>query len=159
MEKEEKKIWEKMTFCVVWLGEKREEKSGETQVFSSRVHQNTFFPNWGEIKRENGNTKVTIRFFFFSFFSSRILLLIYFGFSFSIYSFFSFFFHFCHFILLLLHFFLLVNQIIRFFLSSLLGFYFFYFLFFLKKCPSIHNFNENIICYFFYLIYLRDIWE
>ena len=94
----------------------------------------------------------TIRFFFFFFFI-RFLLLIYYGFSFSIYSFFSFFFHFCHFILLLLHFF---NQLIKSFVFFSRLFWFFFFFFF-KKCPSIHNFNENIICYFFYLIYLRDI--
>ena len=78
----------------------------------------------------------TIRFFFFFFI--RFLLLIYYGFSFSIYSFFSFFFHFCHFILLLLHFF---NQLIKSFVFFSRLFRFFFFFFFFNNCPTKNNFN------------------
>ena len=60
------KIWkmrekgrEKITFCVILLGEKRGVKTNGAQVFYSQARQNTFSPNWGEMWRENENTKMS----------------------------------------------------------------------------------------------------
>ena len=60
------KIWkimekgkEKITFCVILLGEKRGVKTNGAQVFYSQACQNTFSPNWREMWRENENTKMS----------------------------------------------------------------------------------------------------
>ena len=127
-------------FCIVWLGEHRKGKFGRAQVFSLRIHQNTISPNWGEIRKENGNTKVigiliknicatTFYFppffsFFFLFFHSVFTSHMFWFFFFLFFSSFSFFFHFCHFMLLLLHFFYWLIKSFVFF-SHLFWFFFF----------------------------------
>ena len=74
---------EKITFCVILLGEKRRVKTNGAQVFYSQACQNIFSPNWGEMWRENENTKMSSIldipipvqhcFFFFFFFIVSLL--------------------------------------------------------------------------------------
>ena len=121
MKKEEKKIWEKITFALFGWVRKWEENlvefecflSGPTKIQSSQIREKL-----GE--KINGNTKVIgsliknicattfyfpLFFLFFFFFHPVFTSHLFWFFFFYFFSSFSFFFHFFHFMLLLLQFF------------------------------------------------------
>ena len=46
-------------FLYYFVGREKGSETNTAQVFYSQAHQNTFFPNWGEMRRENENTKIS----------------------------------------------------------------------------------------------------
>ena len=65
-------------FLYYFVGREKGSETNTAQVFYSQAYQNTFFPNWGEMWRENANTKMSsildktipVQHRFFFFFSS-----------------------------------------------------------------------------------------